>query len=103
MCCGVGFSTRALQEAFPDAEQVVGVDTSSEMLAMANFITHHVAHMKPFWDMTHSKVANTYKQMMVQHQQIQKKAHACSKTKFLNGNAESTPFEEKSFDVVTIM
>ena len=29
MCCGVGFSTRALREAFPDSTEVVGLDTSA--------------------------------------------------------------------------
>lgn len=32
LCCGVGFSTRALQNAFPDAETVLGIDTSPEMV-----------------------------------------------------------------------
>lgn len=100
MCCGVGFSTRALREAFPDAEKVVGVDTSDEMLSMARFITHHIAHMRPWWDLTHNKVANTYNQMVAQSRHIQR---VCSTTQFTRSNAEATPFEEKSFDVVTIM
>jgi trans-aconitate methyltransferase len=32
LCCGVGFSTRALQAALPDAETVVGVDASPQMV-----------------------------------------------------------------------
>ena len=33
LCCGVGFSTRALRDAFPQPETtVVGVDTSPEMV-----------------------------------------------------------------------
>lgn len=32
LCCGVGFSTRALQHAFPDAETILGIDTSPEMV-----------------------------------------------------------------------
>jgi Methyltransferase domain len=32
LCCGVGISTRALQNAFPDATAVVGMDTSKEMV-----------------------------------------------------------------------
>lgn len=27
LCCGVGISTRALRDAFPEAETVVGIDT----------------------------------------------------------------------------
>lgn len=33
LCCGTGFSTRALQNAFPDAETVLGIDTSAEMVS----------------------------------------------------------------------
>lgn len=33
LCCGVGFSTRALRDAFPQPETtVIGVDTSPEMV-----------------------------------------------------------------------
>lgn len=41
LCCGVGMSTRALGQAFHDAELVVGVDTSPEMISMANAISDH--------------------------------------------------------------
>jgi ubiquinone/menaquinone biosynthesis C-methylase UbiE len=36
LCCGVGISTRALANAFPSAQVVLGVDTSAEMVNMAN-------------------------------------------------------------------
>jgi trans-aconitate methyltransferase len=33
LCCGVGFSTRAIRDAFPQPETtVIGVDTSPEMV-----------------------------------------------------------------------
>ena len=32
LCCGVGMSTRALQNAFPEATAIVGMDTSKEMV-----------------------------------------------------------------------
>jgi trans-aconitate methyltransferase len=32
LCCGTGFSTRALHGAFPEAETVIGIDTSAEMV-----------------------------------------------------------------------
>ncbi len=38
LCCGVGMSTRALADAFTDAEFIAGVDTSPEMLSMARLI-----------------------------------------------------------------
>ena len=41
LCCGVGMSTRALEKAFHDAESIVGVDTSLEMLSMAKAISDH--------------------------------------------------------------
>lgn len=103
MCCGVGFSTRALVQAFPDAEKIVGVDTSSEMLSMARFITAHVSHIKPWWDLGHMKLSESYNKMISQGQKIQKDAkHFCA-TSFMKGNAEKTDFKDGSFDVVTIM
>jgi 2-polyprenyl-3-methyl-5-hydroxy-6-metoxy-1,4-benzoquinol methylase len=41
LCCGVGMSTRALGKAFHDAELIVGVDTSPEMISMAKAISGH--------------------------------------------------------------
>lgn len=92
LCCGVGFSTRALTQAFPDAEQIVGVDTSSEMLAMARFISAHVGHLRPAWN-----------QLTSQSNKITFGAKSLCSTRFTKSNAESTPFKDGSFDVVTIM
>lgn len=39
LCCGVGISTRALQGAFCQADSIVAVDTSPEMIAMAKMIS----------------------------------------------------------------
>jgi len=94
LCCGVGFSTRALIKAFPDAEQIVGVDTSPEMLAMAKFITAHVSHLGPWYE----RLAQSYKTMR------SSAAGFCPMDmNFKQGNAEHTPFNDGSFDVVTIM
>ena len=41
LCCGVGISTRALGQAFHDAELLVGVDTSREMISMAKALSEH--------------------------------------------------------------
>jgi ubiquinone/menaquinone biosynthesis C-methylase UbiE len=104
LCCGVGFSTRALVRAFPDAEKIVGVDTSPEMLAMARFITAHVTHLKPWWNMGYRKVAESYNKIVKPgSRQILLDATGLSSTSFKKGNAERTPFKDGSFDVVTIM
>lgn len=96
MCCGVGFSTRALVKAFPDAEKIVGVDTSPQMLAMARFISAHVVHLKPWW-IKFSEKFNGVKLPDCT------KVIGGSKFAFEKCNAESTSFKDGSFDVVTIM
>ena len=98
LCCGVGFSTRALVQAFPDAEKIVGIDTSPQMLAMARFISAHVAHLKPWW----GKMLSNYNKMLRSQKMQEGNSCFCS-TSFTKGNAENTPFKDASFDVVTIM
>jgi ubiquinone/menaquinone biosynthesis C-methylase UbiE len=39
LCCGVGISTRSLRKSFADANTIIGVDTSKEMIAMAKFLS----------------------------------------------------------------
>lgn len=97
MCCGVGFSTRALVQAFPDAEKIVGVDTSPQMLAMARFISAHLSHLGPWLN------TEIFDNILSQGQKIQDNAKALCGTTFKKGNAENTPFKNGSFDVVTIM
>jgi ubiquinone/menaquinone biosynthesis C-methylase UbiE len=41
LCCGIGISTRALGRAFHDAELIIGVDISPEMISMAKAISRH--------------------------------------------------------------
>jgi ubiquinone/menaquinone biosynthesis C-methylase UbiE len=89
LCCGVGFSTRAMGEAFPDAEKIVGLDTSTEMLAMAKFIQTQINVLKPW--------------ILSQGQKIQMDAQSICSAVFERGNAEQTPFKDASFDIVTIM
>lgn len=107
LCCGVGMSTRALRNAFPEAEEVIGIDTSPEMVSMAQAISVHNFHVKP--------LANSVKALLndidqILHRQSLKmkkarnKAVAClSQATFFRGNAEHTLFPAKSFDLVTIM
>jgi ubiquinone/menaquinone biosynthesis C-methylase UbiE len=92
LCCGVGFSTRALGEAFPDAEKIVGLDTSNEMLAMANFINAQIKILKPWYD-----------SMLHQGRKMQMNAQNICSAVFEKGNAEQTHFKDASFDLVTIM
>lgn len=93
MCCGVGISTRALREAFPDAESVVGVDTSSEMISMANFLSRHLGFFRPLVAWTKHRF-----------QQISSKFDLRSPTAiFRKTNAEDTGFDDGTFDLVTVM
>jgi ubiquinone/menaquinone biosynthesis C-methylase UbiE len=95
MCCGVGISTRALKDAFPDSEMVVGVDTSPEMITMANFLTNHLGFFKPI-----AKFFANLKQ--VRASPVNTKKGVCRPV-FAKTNAEQTEFPGQSFDLVTIM
>lgn len=90
MCCGVGISTRALRDAFPDADKVIGLDTSKEMISMANFLTTHLGFFKP--------IIVFFQSGLTKPQQV------CNgHTSFAISNAERTDFEDHSFDLVTVM
>jgi len=111
LCCGVGMSTRALRDAFPNAEQVIGVDTSPEMIEMAKAINIQDSVIKPFKSALKSLDANFQRQFnSMQHKSMQITKAASdnissawtSHTSFATGNAEHTPFESHSFDLITI-
>ena len=84
LCCGVGISTRALRKAFSDANTIIGVDTSKEMIAMAevlsadNLVSKAFSSHLPYLD------------------------GACDAS-YTIGNAELTNLPDASFDLVTIM
>jgi ubiquinone/menaquinone biosynthesis C-methylase UbiE len=81
-------STRALRIAFPEAETVVGVDTSSEMISMAQFLSQHSS--------VAMRLAHSFTR--------QYKTMTCPRaTSFTEGNAENMLFPGRSFDLVTIM
>jgi ubiquinone/menaquinone biosynthesis C-methylase UbiE len=90
LCCGVGTSTRALRDAFPEAETVIGMDTSLEMIYMANFLSKHLNFVKPLF-----QTLRYYKKRMTKE--------ILSAATFARGNAECTDLPDKSFDLVTIM
>jgi ubiquinone/menaquinone biosynthesis C-methylase UbiE len=98
---GVGFSTRALQLACPDAEAVIGVDTSPEMIAMARFMTCHIEEMRQ----TSMKVLDMFMPHLAMAHGIVGDMMKRSKkvTSYIQGNAQKTMFPDKSFDLVTIM
>lgn len=97
MCCGVGISTRALQDAFPESEMVVGVDTSLEMINVAGFLTNHVAFIKNVASMLPIKNGAEETIKVPAGQKFPRKA------KFTIANAERTNFPSQSFDLVTVM
>ena len=89
MCCGVGFSTRALMEAFPFAQKVVGIDTSPQMLAMARYISSHVDHLKP-----------------LKYNTVPPPSTSPPSTLYLKGNAETASSlfqQDEKFGVISIM
>lgn len=104
LCCGVGFSTRALREAFPDAEEVIGVDTSAQMVSMADFLTQHISLVKPLFRKASMKVSTAYTAVKEQGGKLKHAAQSsCNPAHFIRGNAEHTDLPDNSFDLVTIM
>jgi ubiquinone/menaquinone biosynthesis C-methylase UbiE len=124
LCCGVGTSTRALRNAFPDAETVIGVDTSNEMISMAQFLSDHYSVVKPFAQEYMQFLSPLGERWFANTEQCQKQnsdqskemvdilnSISCSIPKnkspiratFACGNAECTPFPEQSFNLITIM
>jgi ubiquinone/menaquinone biosynthesis C-methylase UbiE len=96
LCCGVGTSTRALSEAFPEAEAVVGVDTSVQMVAMARFLTNHLSFFKPVVANLDCTTVSKGKGTAIN--QATRRAVEYSRV-----NAEDTKLPGKSFDLVTVM
>lgn len=96
MCSGVGISTRALQDAFSDAEIVCGVDTSPEMIYMARALTRleyavnkFSANMRASWNRAVHGTSKLDRRNPV--------------AQFARVNAERTNLPAQSFDLVTIM
>jgi ubiquinone/menaquinone biosynthesis C-methylase UbiE len=100
-------STRALRNAFPEATEVIGIDTSPEMVSMAQAISAHNFYVKPIADSVKALFKNidqTLHRQSLKMKKAQIKAAAClSQATFSRGNAEHTQFLAKTFDLVTIM
>ena len=92
LCCGVGMSTRALKEHFKDAEVVVGVDTSPEMISMARAFANR--------DKLKVKIIEFFKNIQGEKW---KKTDELKQMQYAIGNAERTIFPPKAFDLITIM
>ena len=104
LCCGVGMSTRALQKACPDAEAVIGVDTSPEMIAMARFMTSHIEEM----GQVKQKALKVLRPVLpylanTQHYVEDMLQRAKTATSYVISNSQRTLFPDKSFDLVTVM
>jgi ubiquinone/menaquinone biosynthesis C-methylase UbiE len=111
LCCGVGMSTRALSNAFQDAEFIVGVDTSPEMLSVARFTTkyHNVMNILQSFRVC-SNVITDFIKMVVDIQialspwtMYSKNNKQLSYPIYSRGNAERVKVPKQSFDLVTIM
>jgi len=95
LCCGVGISTRAVQAAFADAEAVVGVDTSPEMVEFARMIRAQETLFTQFARV----LGGAFEIGSRAVEDITKRIPTAYKI----ANAERTGLEGDSFDLVTIM
>ncbi|KAL9182535.1 hypothetical protein ACHAXT_013187 [Thalassiosira profunda] len=111
LCCGVGMSTRALESAFHDAEFLVGVDTSEEMVAMANAISGHERglrmatqrHNEAVKKMLNEGFNAVMEALSVVGTDPYPASRGPTAASYRLGNAESTKLPDVSFDLVTIM
>jgi ubiquinone/menaquinone biosynthesis C-methylase UbiE len=108
LCCGVGTSTRAIADAFPEAEAIIGVDTSAEMISMAQFLSLHLSVVRPLAKIfqkykTSEILSSVVESLQTQTAFLSLTAKPHRGTTYTCGNAESTPFPGQSFDLVTIM
>jgi len=104
LCCGVGISTRAIQAEFQEAQVIVGVDTSPEMISMAKFLNHHrrqIDEVRVFFQKMVESVLESFDfgDADVASDFSQKRLEAL----YARGNAERTNFPPQSFDLATIM
>eukprot|EP00539_Tryblionella_compressa_P002148 CAMPEP_0178739712 /NCGR_PEP_ID=MMETSP0744-20121128/4202_1 /TAXON_ID=913974 /ORGANISM="Nitzschia punctata, Strain CCMP561" /LENGTH=333 /DNA_ID=CAMNT_0020392435 /DNA_START=814 /DNA_END=1816 /DNA_ORIENTATION=- len=85
----------SVKDAFPESEFVVGVDTSNEMITMANFLSSHLGFFKP--------IVELFKSIISIKKPLNFKRQRLCRPVFSQGNAEQTEFPGQSFDLVTIM
>jgi ubiquinone/menaquinone biosynthesis C-methylase UbiE len=108
-CSGVGMSTRALEKAFHDAEYIVGVDTSEEMIRMAEVISRHEFEFnKAFGRHVQglSMLVNDGLKSLLSAFSEEANPSPCAgkcQASYIVSNAESTHYPAGMFDIVTIM
>lgn len=106
LCCGVGMSTRALEAGFSDAEFVVGVDTSSEMLSMAQAISGYEEGVRRFSEAIkkalHGRSNAITEVLGVGDTNPSPPTNTTVQVSYRLGNAENTELRQK-VDLVTIM
>lgn len=95
LCCGVGISTRAIQAAFSDAETIVGIDTSPQMLEVAKMIGAQ--------ETVFTRFARVLGGALEIGSRAVKDITKHFPTTYKLGNAERTGLTGQSFDLVTIM
>jgi len=95
-------STRALRDAFCDdfSDLVVGVDTSNQMLGVADFMTNKLGFLKPAGELFDA-IKTCGHEFPVNADSVKKGLYS-RRAKYANGNAESTNFPNETFDLVTI-
>ena len=124
MCCGVGISTRALRQGFPNAKQIMGLDTSPQMVAMAKFLTDHLKRWRTWIRAVCAVPEHVYATFYKRGRNELLKGGENQKDNegsptiptgstrggtplpnltFINANAEDTKLPSKSFDLITIM
>lgn len=104
MCCGVGMSTRALRKGFPDAEAIIGLDTSPHMVAMANFLNDHLSTVIPLSRGFQRRVETSITLMEEQRGKLRAASGRLFRdVQYKKGNAENTNLPGQSFDLVTVM
>jgi len=103
MCCGVGMSTRALRDAFCDefSDLVVGVDTSNQMLGVADFMTNKLGFLKPAGEILDVVKTSGHK-FPTNNSDNAKNGLFPRRAKYAKHNAERTNFPNETFDLVTI-
>ena len=97
-------STRALRKAFPDAQAVIGLDTSPQMVAMANFLTKHLAVVMPLLQ----EIKKRFQTTEILLNERRGKLNAATRCffrglQFKKANAQDTHLPDESFDLVTVM
>lgn len=98
-------STRALAEAFHDAEFIGGVDTSPEMIAMAKFIGKYNHFVEEFKNLhrIEEKIAFNLMKLAIEMKSVPNPKRSEKRITYARGNAERVNAPHGQFDVVTIM